>query len=383
MTGITRYKEAVQMIKTAILQSRYRAARAANAEQLKLYFNIGRYVSANTRTGKWGTGAIEEISSQLQAELPGLRGFSPSSIKYMRQFFEVWNEEFQADSNFAMKGSQLLADESLEADGDQSIRQLPIGELTAADMNAFWGIGFTHHIQIFSSCRTQEERWYYIRRCAADFWSVEVLKSHLRADDFHHTGVLSNNFIQTIPDVKRAAKAVRAFKDEYLLDFINVEDAEDESDVDERVLEHALVSEIRKFIQTLGSDFCFISNQHRLIVGEEEAFVDLLFYHRSLRSLVAIELKRGKFKPAYLGQLNYYLSALDAQERHPNENQSIGLLLCKEANQAVVELAIRDFNKPMGVAVYRTKSDIPQPYRTLIPLMDGVREILSADRNKE
>ena len=167
------------------------------------------------------------------------------------------------------------------------------------------------------------------------------------------------------------------------MDFINVEDAEDESDVDERVLEHALVSEIRKFIQTLGSDFCFISNQHRLIVGEEEAFVDLLFYHRSLRSLVAIELKRGTFKPAYLGQLNYYLSALDAQERHPNENQSIGLLLCKEANQAVVELAIRDFNKPMGVAVYRTKSDIPQPYRTLIPLMDGVREILSADCDKK
>lgn len=147
MTGITRYKEAVQMIKTAILQSRYRAARAANAEQLKLYFNIGRYVSANTRTGKWGSGAIEEISNQLQAELPGLRGFSPSSIKYMRQFFEVWNEEFQADSNFAMKGSQLLADESLEADGDQSIRQLPIGELTAADMNAFGGIGFIRYFR--------------------------------------------------------------------------------------------------------------------------------------------------------------------------------------------------------------------------------------------
>ena len=213
----------------------------------------------------------------------------PSSIKYMRQFFEVWREKFQVDSNFAMKGSQLLADESLEADGDQSIRQSAIGGLTAADMNAFWGIGFTHHIQIFSSCRTQEERWYYIRRCAADFWTVEVLKSHLRADDFHHTGALSNNFIQTIPDVKRATKAVRAFKDEYLLDFINVEDAEEEADVDERVLEHALVSEIRKFIQTLGSDFCFISNQHRLIVGEEESFVDLLVYHRALRSLVAIE----------------------------------------------------------------------------------------------
>ena len=143
----------------------------------------------------------------------------------------------------------------------------------------------------------------------------------------------------------------------------------------------ALVAEIRKFIQTLGADFCFIGNQYRLIVGDEEAFIDLLFYHRSLRALVAIELKRGKFKPAYLGQLNYYLSALDEQERHSDENQSIGLLLCKEANQAVVELAIRDFNKPMGVAVYRTRNDIPEPYQTLIPLMDGVRKILTADQH--
>lgn len=376
MSELIRYAEAVRVIKAAILQSRYRAARAVNAEQLKLYFNIGRYVSVNTRTGKWGTGAIEIISRQLQAELPGLRGFSPSSIKYMRQFFEVWNEELQPNENFAIDESLPLADEGNLTSPN---RQSAIGELTADDLNAFFGIGFTHHIQIFSTCQTLQERWYYIRRCAAGFWTVEVLKSHLRADDFHHTGTLSNNFMQAIPNEKQAAKAVRAFKDEYLLDFINIEDADDESDIDERLLERALVAEIRKFIQTLGADFCFIGNQYRLIVGDEEAFIDLLFYHRSLRALVAIELKRGKFKPAYLGQLNYYLSALDEQERHSDENQSIGLLLCKEANQAVVELAIRDFNKPMGVAVYRTRNDIPEPYQTLIPLMDGVRKILTAD----
>ena len=296
----------------------------------------------------------------------------------MRQFFEVWNEELQPNENFAIDESLPLADEGNLTSPN---RQSAIGELTADDLNAFFGIGFTHHIQIFSTCQTLQERWYYIRRCAAGFWTVEVLKSHLRAGDFHHTGTLSNNFMQAIPNEKQAAKAVRAFKDEYLLDFINIEDADDESDIDERLLERALVAEIRKFIQTLGADFCFIGNQYRLIVGDEEAFIDLLFYHRSLRALVAIELKRGKFKPAYLGQLNYYLSALDEQERHSDENQSIGLLLCKEANQAVVELAIRDFNKPMGVAAYRTRNDIPEPYQTLIPLMDGVRKILTADQH--
>ena len=130
--------------------------------------------------------------------------------------------------------------------------------------------------------------------------------------------------------------------------------------MDERVLERAMVNSIKRFIQTLGPDFCFIGNQYRVIVDNEEFFIDLLFYHRVLRSMVAIELKRGKFKPAYLGQLNFYLSALDEQLKHPDENQSIGLLLCQEASRTIVELAIRDFNKPIGVETYRLGKDIPR-----------------------
>ena len=172
MSELIRYAEAVRVIKAAILQSRYRAARAVNAEQLKLYFNIGRYVSVNTRTGKWGTGAIEIISRQLQAELPGLRGFSPSSIKYMRQFFEVWNEELQPNENFAIDESLPLADEGNLTSPN---RQSAIGELTADDLNAFFGIGFTHHIQIFSTCQTLQERWYPTLCCRfLDGGSVEV-----------------------------------------------------------------------------------------------------------------------------------------------------------------------------------------------------------------
>lgn len=180
-----------------------------------------------------------------------------------------------------------------------------------------------------------------------------------------------------MPDEKQAARAVRAFKDEYLLDYINIEDASDDADVDERVLETALVGEIKRFIQSLGADFCFVGNQYRIIVEDREFFVDLLFYHRALRSLVAVELKRGEFKPAYLGQLNFYLSALDDKVRHPDENRSIGLLLCQKARRGIVELAVRDFNKPMGVAVYRLNSEIPQPYQSLIPLIDGVEKILN------
>jgi len=186
-----------------------------------------------------------------------------------------------------------------------------------------------------------------------------------------------------MPDARHVSRAVRSFKDEYLLDFINIEEASDDGDVDERVLETAIVNSIKQFIQSLGPDFCFVGNQYRLIVGEEEFFIDLLFYHRVLRSMVAIELKRGKFKPAYLGQLNFYLSALDKQVKHADENQSIGLLLCQEANRTIVELAVQDFNKPIGVATYRLGSEIPEQYKPLIPMIDGVQKILTEAQDHE
>lgn len=381
------YPEAVKAIKSAILKSRYLAARLANAEQLKLYFSVGGYVSANTRQGKWGTGAIEALSRSLQTELPGLRGFSPTNIKNMRIFYESWaavlnrqlpTDELDVPVNQASSGNDVIETSSLLEESP-----MEAGTPFHEDLKAFLSIGFTHHMEIIYKAQTPEERWYYIRQCASCFWNVETLRRHLAAEDHKHTGTLVNNFALTMPDKKQVARAVRSFKDEYLLDFINIEDVADEGDVDERVLEHSLVKEIRQFIQSLGPDFCFIANQHRIIVAEEEFFIDLLFYHRGLRCLVAIELKRGKFKPAYLGQLNFYLSALDKQVKHPDENQSIGLLLCQEANRTIVELAVQDFNKPIGVATYCLGSEIPEPYRVLIPMLNGVQRIISKNGNQE
>ena len=388
------YPEAVKAIKIAILKSRYLAARLANAELLKLYFSVGGYVSANSRQGKWGTGAIEAISRSLQAELPGLRGFSAANIKNMRIFFEVWtplanrqtpSDEFSAGANRQTLSGEIPAganrqsaiDDLAESFSFAANRSTPSNDSEKQVWNAFLSVGFSQHMEIIYNCKTEEERWYYIRQSAANFWSVRVLRRHLAAGDFHHAGTLPNNFALTMPDARQVSRAVQSFKDEYLLDFINIEDATDNEEVDERVLEAAIVNSIKNFIQSLGPDFCFVGNQYRLIVGEEEFFIDLLFYHRLLRSMVAIELKRGKFKPAYLGQLNFYLSALDKQVKHPDENQSIGLLLCQEANRTIVELAVQDFNKPIGIATYRLGSEIPEQYRPLIPMIDGVQRILT------
>ena len=150
----------------------------------------------------------------------------------------------------------------------------------------------------------------------------------------------------------------------------------DPQDMDERVLENQIISHIRNFIQCLGSGFCFVGNQHRIEVDGEEFFADLLFFQRDLKALVVIELKKGKFKPAYLGQLNFYLSALDEKERKNGENPSIGILLCREANKGVVELAIRDYSKPLGVATYRTADELPETYQVLAPIMDEIPKLL-------
>jgi len=369
------YKEAAQIIKNAILQSRYRSASNANAEMLKLYYGVGKYISINTRAEKWGTSAIEAISEQLQGEMPGLHGFSPSNIKNMRIFFEQWSSEFE--SNRQLPTADFDNDKT--DDGLSIIRQLPTAELGDTKHIAFLRVGFTHHREILRKCKTVEERWYYILRCADEFWSVTNLKNHLNADDYTSFGSIPNNFALTIPDGHTAAIAMRSFRNEYLLDYVDIREPDDYR---ERDVENAIVSDVKKFIMSAGEGFCFIGNQYRLLIDEEEFFVDMLFFNRNLHCLVAFELKKDKFRPTDLGQLSFYLSALDKYVRKPDENNTIGILLCQEMNQTVVELAVQDYNKPMGIATYRLGTGIPDPYSSLIPLIDGVQQIVAEDGDK-
>ena len=260
-----------------------------------------------------------------------------------------------------------------------------MGELGKDDIVAFFSIGFTHHREIIRFCKDIDERLYYIHACAKAPWTVEQLLQHLRADEYHHIGALPNNFSKTLSPMALATRAVRSFRDEYLLELVNLDnvDATKDDDVDERVLSKALVSDVEKTIQALGGDdFCFMGLEKRLVFEEEEFFIDLLFYHRSLRALVAVELKMGKFRPSYLGQLEFYLSALDALVRHEDENPSIGLLLCEKMNKGVVEFAVRDKSKPLGIATYKTLRSIPKPYKSLAPVIDGVRKVMSEYRQQ-
>lgn len=196
---------------------------------------------------------------------------------------------------------------------------------------------------------------------------------------------MPNNFVQTLPSSQQALRAISTFKDEYLLDYINVEElnVRDREDIDERVVENAIVHNIKNFILTFGRDFTFVRNQFHLDAFGEDQYIDLLFFSRALNCLVAVELKNGKFKPAYLGQLSGYLSILDEFERKPHENPSIGIILCKDMNKAFVDFVIRDYTKPMGVAIYKTSKDMPEELMKALPDIEDLKKLLDTEESEE
>ena len=252
-----------------------------------------------------------------------------------------------------------------------TIRQLTTAEFPIED---FMSVGFTNHMLILYKIKGESERLFYISQCAQGSWTIDTLKYHIAEDLYHKQGSIQHtNFNHTISDNDFKRKALQSFKDEYLLDFINIEDPED---VDERVIEQSIIQNIKNFIMAFGKDFAFMGNQYHLEVEGHDYYIDLLFFSRKLRSLVAFELKRGEFKPEYTGKLNFYLSALDEYIKLPNENPSIGIILCKSKSDKIVELSFRDTSKPMGVATYRTSSELPKELRDALPDMEDLKKLL-------
>ena len=363
-------QEAVQIIKGAIQRSQARSLQHVNNEVLSLYYGVGQYISENTRHHFWGTGALKVISDQLQKEMPGLTGFGETSLKNMRTFYEEWCEYVNrqpAAGDLPLDETELLV----------QIRQ-PLGdEFSWTD---FLRVPFTHHVIILRQVKDLQERAFYIHMCAQRAWNKYALQDFIKQGLFKQRGCLPSNFTETIPDSRLAIRTLKAFKQNYLLNFINAEDLyEKEDERNEPVLTSKIVENIRDFILRFGHDFMFIAPYYRLIIGGEEKFIDLLFFNRQLNCLVAVELKDCRFQPAHLGQLSFYLSALDEQVRKPHENPSVGLVLCREMDRTVVELAIRDYNKPMGVATFRLGENAPEEYNNLLPNISALNELMQAD----
>jgi predicted nuclease of restriction endonuclease-like (RecB) superfamily len=361
------YKVIIKELKSIILASRYKAAALANKELLNLYFSVGKLISDKTRDGKWGAGVLTKLSRDLQKELPGIRGFGPSNLKRMRVFYQVWDADFEFRPTLSdeIQKSKVKTKKSTKS----LIRPTLSGELRTA----FLSLSFSHHSEILAKTKSREERCFYMLRSAQEFWSLTILEHKIKGRLFRRQGKLANNFSKAITNDTLREKALQSFKDEYLLDFINLEDPDN---TDEKEFENQIIRNIRKFILSIGTDFAFISNQYRLVIEKEEYFLDLLFFNRKLQSLVVFELKRGKFKPEYFGKMNFYLSALDEMVKQPHENPSIGIILCKDKTDKVVEYSFRDFNKAMGVATYKTSKALPQKYKGILPDENVLKKLL-------
>ena len=377
IVNTTEYAEltnAVQAIKGAILQSQQRALAAINQEQLALYYGIGRFVSMNTRNKNWGKGFIEAVSEQLRKELPGLRGFSAASLRKMRTFYEEW--QMLSDNSF-VETNKLVDIESNSFVGTNELASVQFKINANFPIVAFMNIGFTHHYAIISKVKDIEQRKFYIQFAADTKAKVEDLEQIINDDLYSHQGDLPNNFKKTIPDQLQAYRAITMFKDEYLLDFINTEELFiRDKDRDERVIEQCIVQNVKEFIMTFGKDFTFVGNQYHLEKFGVEEFPDLLFFNRELAALVCVELKDGPFRTSYLGQLAGYLRILDDEVRKPNENPSIGIILCKSANKKFVEYVIQDYDKPMGVATYKTTADMDERLKKLLPPVEELEKLL-------
>jgi predicted nuclease of restriction endonuclease-like (RecB) superfamily len=309
------YAEFLEELKNRVRERQTRAILAVNAELIALYWDIGERIVEKQEQAHWGDAIVERLIKDLQAHTPGVNGFSKTNVFFMRRLYLTYRHE-----------SELV---------QQAVKQIP------------WG----HHTVLMVKVKDPAERVWYLQKTLEHGWSRNVLLHHIETQ--LHTRQIttpkSDNFSLALPD--HESDLVRqALKDEYIFDFLTLRD-----DAKERELEDALVAKLRDFMLELGHGFAFMGRQYRLTVNDEDYFVDLLFYHHRLRCLVAIELKAGKFQPAYVGQLNFYLSALDDLVRHPEDRPSVGILLCKQKDRVTAEYALRGTTQPMSVSTYRTE----------------------------
>ena len=384
------YKNAVDIIKAAILQSQARAAKAVNQEQLALYYGIGRYISANTRNHGWGTGVLKQISDSLRLELPGLRGFSETNLKNMRLFYEAWKS---IESNSSVATDEIGTAHSAighnglqEPDNEQiTIRQLQLTNYEDFPLAEFLSISFTHHIAIINHAKDFDERLFYIRYCHNYKPTTEDLPNIIKRQDlYHHQDKMPNNFLATIPNYKRAYRAIRMFKDEYLLDFINVEElGMHDEDVDERVIESNIVHNVKNFIMTFGRGFSFCGSQVHYDKLGHDHWIDLLFFCRDLNRTVVFELKNGGFKVAYLAQLSAYLRILNDDDRRDHEEAPIGIILCKNADKDYAGYIMQDFRQPMGVATYKTADEMDPELLKALPPKEELQRVFMESIKKE
>lgn len=328
------YQSFIEDIKTRIRSSRYQAARAVNKELILLYHHIGTQILEKQKAQGWGAKVIEHLSKDLKSNFPEMKGFSSRNLKYMRLFAQVYQ-----DLEFVQ---EVLAQ-----------------------------LSWYHNLTLLDKVSDLEERIYYATQTIVNGWSRNMMVNQITKKLYHRKGKAVTNFKQQLP-ISQSDLASQTLKDPYIFDFLTLHDS-----AVEREIEKELVKHIEKFLLELGSGFAFVGRQYKLNVSDQQFYIDLLFYHLTLRSFIVIELKNTAFKPEYVGQVNFYLSAIDDQVKHPDDGPTIGLILCKTKSNVIAEYALRDVNSPIGVAEFRSTGALPENIKTALPSIEQIEFELS------
>ncbi len=332
--NLSEYAEFLGNLKTQIQQAQIRAISRVNRELVLLYWQIGREILQRQQEKGWGAKVIERLSKDLRKEFPEMKGFSTRNLKYMRILAETYLEE-----EFVQ---QLVA-------------QIP------------WG----HNVRILDKVKDKTEREFYIRHTIENGWSRSILELQIESKLYERQGKAQTNFERILPK-PQSDLANQLLKDPYNFDFLTIG-----FEAHERELESGLLQNIKEFLLELGVGFAFVGSQYHLEIGEQDFYIDLLFYHLKLRAFVAIDLKTVDFKPEFSGKMNFYLSAVDDLLKHADDNPSIGLILCKTKNKIIVEYALRDASKPIGVSTVGLTENLPEEIKRNMPSIEEIEAELS------
>ncbi len=329
------YAALLAEVKERVRSAQYAALKVVNKELVTLYWDIGRLITSRQADAAHGAAIAEQLAADLRQEYPGVSGYSRRNVFYMREFYLAYRA--------SPKVQPLVAQ-----------------------------IGWTQNLIILQRCKDPLEREFYLRMTKTFGWTKNVLIHQVENQSYEKTLLGQTNFDRAVTPAIRA-QAKLAVRDEYTFDFLELGDEHSE-----RELERALIARIEHFLRAMGGMFTFVGSQFRLEVNGEEFFIDLLLFHRRLKSLVAIELKIGKFQPEFVGKMQFYLTALDRQVREADENPSIGIILCKEKNRTVVEYALYEAHKPIGGATYRTVKRLPKELKGMLPAPEAIAKLLDA-----
>ena len=342
--AVAEYQEWLNSIKQRIVSVRLRMALAANRELIEFYWELGALIAHRQTQSQWGDKLIAQLSTDLQKAFPDVKGLSASNLKYCLRFFQFYANE---------QGISAPADAPAPF-GLQPVDQMP------------WG----HNIQIFTKCRSVAEARFYIEQALEQGWSRDVLALQLKSNLYGRAGKAVTNFSRTLP-LPQSDLAQQTLKDPYTFDFMAMTGPYNELDVERQLTQH-----ITQFLLELGKGFAFIGRQYHLEVAGNDYFIDLLFYHVTLKCYVVVELKNRKFVPEYAGKLNFYLSAVDSLLKRSDDQPTIGLLLCRDKNNIEVEFSLRDMNKPMGVSEYTLVEALPDNLKGALPTVEEIESDL-------